>query len=239
MTQAATGAALLERVASEGRSVLMEHEAKELLRSYGIPMGEFALAINLREALAVAKRIGYPVALKIASPDILHKTDVGGVALDIRSDDELKVRFEDMLTKVKKRSPRARISGIVVEKMMPRSTEVIIGMIRDPQFGPTMMFGLGGLLVEVFRDVAFRIAPIDAEGAMEMMKKIKGYKILSGYRGSPRLDLEALADILVKASKIAMEIESINEMEMNPTFAYEVGASVIDARIILQPKHPS
>jgi acetyl-CoA synthetase (ADP-forming) len=235
MTSLSTAKKLLDKAVSEGRSILMEHEAKELLRSYGIPMGEFALATNLNEALKIAGKIGYPLVLKITSPDILHKTDVGGVALNIKNDGELKLNYEAILTRVKETSPRARINGILVQKMMPHSTEVIIGMIKDPQFGPTMMFGLGGVLVEVFRDVAFRIAPVDKEGAMEMMEKIKGYKILTGYRGSPRSDLDALTDIMVTASKIAMEINLINQMEMNPIFAYEVGASVVDARVILQP----
>jgi len=171
--------------------------------------------------------------LKIVSPDIIHKSDVGGVKLNITDDEQLRRSYEALIDDTRKNAPNAKIAGVLVEKMMPKSVEVVVGMIRDQSFGPTIMFGLGGVLVEIMKDVVFRIAPVSREESFDMIKKVKGYPLLVGYRGSMSLDIESLAELISNVSRIAMDIPEIDQMDLNPIIVYDKGLTVVDARIIL------
>jgi len=218
----------------EKRNYLLETEAKTICMEYGIPVTKFKLAKSEQEAIRFANEIGYPIVLKIASPDIIHKFDVGGVILNLKNQAEVKDAYNKILANIKRHKSDAKIVGIVVQEMAPPSTEVIVGAAKDPQFGPALMFGLGGIFVEVLKDVTFRIAPITEEDAREMITEVKAYPILKGYRGQPPADIEAIVKILLNTSKLVMEHQEIKELDLNPIMVYEKGAKTVDARIILE-----
>jgi acetyl-CoA synthetase (ADP-forming) len=218
----------------EKRKYLLETEAKIICMEYGIPVTTFKIAKSEQEAMRFADEIGCPVVLKIASPDIIHKFDVGGVALNLKSQAEIRDTYNKILANIKQHKPDAKIVGIVVQEMATPSTEVIVGATKDPQFGPALMFGLGGIFVEVLKDVTFRIAPITEEDAREMITEVKAYPILKGYRGQPQVDIEAIVKILLSTSKLMMEHQEIKELDLNPIIVYEKGAKTVDARIILE-----
>jgi acyl-CoA synthetase (NDP forming) len=218
----------------EKRKYLLETEAKTICMEYGIPVTKFKLAKSEQEAMRFANEIGYPVVLKIASPDIIHKFDVGGVILNLKKQAEVKDAYNKILANIKRHKSDAKIVGIVVQEMATPSTEVIVGATKDPQFGPALMFGLGGIFVEVLKDVTFRIAPITEEDAREMITEVKAYPILKGYRGQPPVDIEAIVKILLNTSKLVMEHQEIKELDLNPIMVYEKGAKTVDARIILE-----
>ena len=225
---------IIEKALSEGREWLFEDEAKELLASYGIRVTKMRIAKTEDEAAQYAREIGFPVVLKIVSPDVVHKSDVGGVKVDIKSEDEVRRAYNEILENVKRHVPNARIEGILVQEMAPWGTEVIIGSTRDPQFGPTVMFGLGGIFVEILKDVTFRVAPIEKEQAKEMIEEIKGYPIIAGARGRKPLDKETLADAISRVSWLVHENPEIIELDANPVFLYEKGLIVADARVRLR-----
>ncbi len=225
---------IINNALKEGRVNLLEPEAKAICAQYGITTPEFDVASNAEEAVKSAKKIGYPVVMKIVSQDILHKTDAGGVKVGLENEAEVKSGFEEILQNAKKYKKDANIIGVLVQKMAPSSTEVIVGALKDPQFGQTLMFGIGGIFVEVLKDVTFRIAPIVEKDAKEMIKEIKAYPILKGYRNTPPADENAIVKILLNVSKLIMEHPEINQMDLNPIMVYENGASVVDARIILE-----
>ncbi len=207
-------------------------ESFEMLKAYGIPVPPYGIAKTAEEALKIADKIGYPVAMKVVSPDILHKTDVGCVKLNVGRERvvstfyELVKRAEDYL--------KADVEGVMVQKMMPPGREVIVGMKRDPQFGPLIMFGMGGIYVEVFKDVSFRIAPIDRDEALDMIREVKAYSILKGVRGERPSDINALVDVIVRISKLSLDFDEIVEMDLNPVFVYEKGCCVVDAKVVLR-----
>ncbi|MBT8406496.1 MAG: acetate--CoA ligase family protein, partial [Deltaproteobacteria bacterium] len=213
---------------------LPPHEALSLVAAKGLDCAAFALADSPGMASDIAQEQGFPVALKISSPDIVHKSDAGGVQLNLNTPAEVEKAYDEMLERVRKSFPQAQIDGVLVNKMAPPGQEVIIGMNRDPQFGPIILFGLGGVLVEIFRDVALRHPPLTREDAFEMIQDIKGYPVLAGYRGQPPVDLNALADCLVAVAQLAEENSKIVEIDLNPVFAYPQSALVADARIIMQ-----
>ncbi len=213
---------------------LLEPEAKTICLEYGIPTPEFALTSNVREAVEYAEKFDYPVVLKIVSPEILHKTEAGGVLVGLKSSLEVQDGYAKILENAKRHKPSAKLIGVLVQKMAPASTEVIVGGLKDPQFGQTLMFGLGGIFVEVLKDVTFRIAPIEEEDAREMIKEIKAYPILKGYRNQPPADEGAIIKILLQASELIMDNPEINQMDLNPIMVYQKGASVVDARMILE-----
>ncbi|HKZ72352.1 MAG TPA: acetate--CoA ligase family protein, partial [Nitrospirota bacterium] len=184
------------------------------------------------EAILAAQTIGLPVALKIASPEILHKTDAGGVRLDIRSAGELRKAYGEVTRSAREYRPDARILGVDVEEMVPPGVEVIIGGIRDPQFGPVVMCGLGGIFVETTRDVVFEIAPVTCNGARRMLESIRGYPVLKGVRGRQGVDLESLTKVIVSISEVIASHPEIDEIELNPLMAYPSGVIAVDARII-------
>ena len=228
---------IIKNAFKEGRKKLLEHEAMKLLEIYEIPIAKYGIAQNEDEAVKIAKDIGYPVVLKIVSPDISHKTDVGGVIVGVKNESELRESFRKILDNVRLRAPNARIAGILIQEMAkPGFIEVIVGATRDPIFGPVIMFGLGGIFVEVLKDVSFRVAPLMPEDADEMVREIKSYKILEGYRGMPPRDIESIREIIMKTSRIMIEIPQIQDIDLNPIMLYEKGkgAIVVDARVIIK-----
>jgi acetyl-CoA synthetase (ADP-forming) len=227
---------IIESAYEDGRNFLLEHEAKSICRLYGIPTTIFRVARDLDEALQAAREIGYPVVIKIISRDIIHKSDVGGVVVNVRSDEEVINACKMIRDNVLRYNPNARISGFLVEQMAQPTTEVIVGMIKDSQFGPAIMFGLGGIFVEVLKDVSFRVVPLTRYDAEEMIKEIKAYPILKGIRGKPPADIEALINIILSVSKMSFEISEINQIDLNPIFTYPKGAITVDARIILEKR---
>ena len=218
----------------EKRKFLLEPEAKSICVEYSIPVTKFTLAKNETEACKFAENIGYPVVLKIVSPNIIHKSDVGGVIVGLKTANEVKKAYRQILDNVKKHNAKAKIIGVLVQEMAPSSTEVIVGATKDPQFGPALMFGLGGIFVEVLKDVTFRIAPISKEEAHEMIKEVKAYPLLKGYRNLPPADTDAIANILVNTSKLVIEHQEIKELDLNPIMVYRKGAKTVDARILLE-----
>ena len=217
----------------DGRDFLFEHEAKELCALYGLPVTRIKVAETEEKTVEAAGEIGFPVVLKIVSPQVLHKSDVGGVLVNVKDTEGVKEGYNEILKNVKAKVPEAEITGILVQEMAPWGTEVIVGSTKDPTFGPTLMFGLGGIFVEVLKDVNFRLAPITRMDAEEMVKEIKAYKILEGVRGKPPADQEAIVSILLKTSKMLMECPEIKELDMNPVLVYEKDAKIVDARVIL------
>jgi len=224
---------IIQRAASEGRHNLLQPEAMEVCLAYDIPIPKFEVAASPEEAKSCAQKLGYPVALKVISPDILHKTDVGGVLVGLSSVDSVETGYQRIMQNVKARNPNARILGMLVQKMAPESTEVIVGSVNDPQFGPTILFGLGGIFVEVLKDVAFRIAPLEEHDARAMITEIKGYPVIMGQRGSPPVDQGAIVSLILNTSRLVTENPQIVQMDLNPVIVYEHGAIVVDARIVL------
>lgn len=214
---------------------LNEYESKKLVSLYGIPVTTERLALSVDEAKDMAKEIGYPVALKVMSHDITHKTDAGIIALDIRDELELEKGYQDIWGKARSYDPKADIQGILVQEMIREGTEVIIGMSQDPQFGPVIMFGMGGVLVEVFKDVSFGVPPLTPGDAERMIKEVKGYQILEGVRGRERADIDSLIDVLVKFSHLCVDLKDLlGELDINPLVVFEEGkgAKALDALVI-------
>ncbi len=223
---------IIEKAKKEKRS-LLETEAKELLREYGIPVPDFKLIKSEDEITGLAKEINFPIVMKIVSPDIIHKTDAGGVKIGVNTEKEARLAYQGIISKAKKYNKNAKISGVIVYSMVPQGTEIIIGMMKDPHFGPVIMFGLGGIFVEVLKDISFRILPIEERDAREMITEIKGYEILKGARGETPKDIEAIKNLLLKISQLALENPEISEIDFNPVFVFEKGLQVIDARMIM------
>ncbi|HLN88807.1 MAG TPA: acetate--CoA ligase family protein [Candidatus Binatia bacterium] len=227
-------AKIINQAKKENRKTLLEPEAKTICTEYNIPVTKFNLAKNDKEAATQASHIGYPVVLKIVSPDIIHKSDAGGVMLNLETPAEVAAGYNKIIENAKKFKPDAKIIGVLVQEMAPQSTEVIIGGIKDPQFGQTIMFGLGGIFVELLKDVSFRVAPITTEDAKEMIVKLKAYPLLNGYRNTPSADIDALVAILCNTSSLIMDYPEIKELDLNPVMAYSKGTKTVDARIILE-----
>ena len=214
--------------------LLTEVESKELLKQAGIPIIETKLAKSKKEAVSMSKEMGFPVVLKIASPDIIHKSDSGGVRLGLANATRVSSAYSEIMSSIKQKYPQAMIQGVSVQPMALAGIEVIIGMSQDPQFGPVLMFGLGGVLVEVLKDVSFRIVPVSKRDAQEMIGEIKGYPILQGYRGQEPANIPALEELIVKVSQFVEQNPRIEELDLNPIFAYKDKAIAVDARIILE-----
>ncbi|MEW6388380.1 MAG: acetate--CoA ligase alpha subunit [Thermodesulfobacteriota bacterium] len=227
--------AVLNIAQAEGRQFLLEPEAHEVFQAYGFPVTPWRWAQSPEAAAQAAAALGLPVALKIVSPDILHKTDVGGVRLNLRTDAEVRQGCQELLAAVSAARPQARLAGVLVQKMAPKGQETILGMTRDPQFGPLLMFGLGGTNVEIFKDVIFRLAPISEIWAHRMFQELKGFPLLKGFRGAPPADLEAIAQCLERLSQLVLDFPEIRELDINPLMVFPEGqgAAVLDARIII------
>lgn len=218
----------------KSQKALTEVESKALLRRAGIPVVEAKLARSKKEAVSTSKEMGFPVVLKINSPDVIHKSDAGGVKLGLANGTQVGKAYSDIMSSIKKAYPDARVEGISVQRMAAPGVEVIVGMSKDPQFGPVIMFGLGGILVEVLKDVSFRIVPVSERDAGEMIREIKGYPILEGYRSQKPASIPALEKLIVKVSEFVEKNNQIGELDLNPVFAYPDTAVVVDARIILE-----
>jgi len=219
-----------------GRTRIVEVRALDVLRAYGLPTAPFRLAATADEAAAAASEMGYPVVLKIASPVVLHKTDVGGVRVRLADEAAARKAFDEIMSNVRSRvGADAEIWGVLVQKMLPPAKEVILGMTRDAKFGPLIMFGLGGIYTEALRDVAFRLAPLRPNVAEEMIRSIRSYRLLEGFRGERPSDLPAIAEALQRLSQLVMDWPEIQELDINPlmVFAHGEGAAAADARIIL------
>jgi acyl-CoA synthetase (NDP forming) len=227
-------AGIIEQARQEGRTLLTEIESKELVKLAGIKVVETKLATTTEQALEFAKECGLPVGLKVCSIDVVHKSDAGGVKLNLKSEEDVTRACDDIMRSVSQKVPNARIQGLAVQPMAKPGIEVIIGMSKDPQFGPVIVFGLGGIMVEVIKDVALRIAPLSPRDAREMIREIKGYKMLTGFRGQPPVDTDTLENWLVNLSQFVMVHPEIKEIDLNPIFAYSDGALAVDARVILE-----
>ena len=226
---------IFEQVRRQGRNNLLEEEGYEVLRAYGFPTPKSILGTTEDECVRAAKEIGYPVVMKVASPDIIHKSDAGGVKVGVKNDDELRAAYKSIMEGAKKYKADAKVKGVLVQEMVKAAKETILGASQDPTFGPIIMFGLGGIYVEVLKDVVFRVAPIDDREAMGMVESIKTIKLLKGVRGEKPSDLRAIADSLQRLSQLVVDFPEIKEFDINPLLALEEGkgARVVDARIIL------
>lgn len=213
---------------------LLEHEVFSLLRKYEIEVAPYGVATTPEEAVAISREIGYPVVLKVISPDISHKFDVGGVLLGLESDDDVKQGFIKVYENVNKRAPGSRVVGVLVQKMMPKGLEIIVGALNDMTFGGIVMMGLGGIFTEVYRDVSFRVTPLDKDDAVEMINELSSKQLFFGYRNTPPVNLNSLADLLVKVSKLIDEMPEIDSLDLNPVIGYPDKVVVVDARVIIK-----
>jgi acetyltransferase len=228
--------AIIARARSRNPVFVSEPEGHEILQAYGLPVPGFRLTRTVDEALAAAKVIGYPLVVKVVSPDILHKTDFGGVRVNVTDDARLRTDYAELLQAVRARKPDADIWGVLVQQMAPKGTETILGMKRDPSFGPLLMFGLGGVLVEVLKDVMFRVAPVNDLSAESMVTGIKAARILQGFRGEPPRDAAAVKEAIQRLSQLVTDFGDFDEIDVNPLVVYEQGrgATVLDARFLLR-----
>jgi len=224
---------IIDQARTQGRKILTEVESKQLLEEAGIPTAHARLATSRDAAVQAAREIGFPVVLKVVSPQITHKTDVGGVKLDLKSPEEVAAAFDEIMAAARRAAPDATVDGVSVQQMARPGIEVIVGVSTDPQFGPVIMFGLGGVLVEVLKDVSFRIIPIATRDARQMIREIKGFPLLEGYRGQDPADLAALESLLLRVSGFVEQQPEVSELDLNPVFAYKDGALAVDARIVL------
>ncbi len=218
-----------------GAKAVGEYETRIMLEAYGIQNVPGDLASDVEEAVKIAEEAGYPVVMKIVSEDILHKSDSGGIALNIKNTEELRVEYDAMMTRIAKNEPNARIRGVMVEQMAPKGLEVIVGMRRDPTFGPLMMFGLGGTMVELLKDISFKVAPLTSEDIDEMIERTLAGKLLKGYRGSAKADIQAVKDAIARLSQLSLDNTEISEIEINPLIVYPEGQGAIslDSRAIM------
>jgi acetate---CoA ligase (ADP-forming) len=228
---------MIRRARASGSRVLPEYSARSLLSDYGVRFPESHRARTIEEALVASESMGYPVVLKVASPDISHKTDVGGVALGLADGSALRAAWTSMRATLAVRAPKARIEGFEVESQIPSGREVLIGVQRDPNFGPIVVFGMGGIYVEVLRDVTFRLAPVRPLSAQHMIESVRGFPVLQGVRGERPGDLAALAEVIERVSQLAIEVPEIAELDLNPLIVRPAGEGVVavDARIVLAP----
>lgn len=231
--------AIIEAALAQGRTSLTAPEGKAVTDAYGIPTPGEALAESADDAVAVAARLGFPVAMKIVSPEILHKTDAGGVQIGVGSAAEVRAAFTSIVSNARAYDPKARILGVQVQQMVPAGTEILIGTVTDPTFGKVVAFGLGGVLVEVLKDVTFRLAPATKNDALSMLDGIRAAEILRGVRGGAAVDRDALADLVVRVSQLAADFPGIAEVDLNPVFASASGVMAADVRILLTDEVPA
>ena len=222
-----------ENLKLSGKKELTELDSKDLLKIYGIPIVETKLVKSAKDAGKIAEEFGYPVVLKISSVDILHKSDAGGVKTFLNNKLEVGRAYKEIMKNAKIYNSNARIDGVVVQKHVKRGVEIIVGGVKDEIFGPTVMFGLGGVWIELMKDVSFRLAPVNKKTAKDMIKEIRGYPILGKFRGSEGVDINGIAEIIVKISELMANYE-IREIDVNPIFARSDSVIAVDARIVLE-----
>jgi acetyltransferase len=226
---------IIKSVRADQRVVLLSNEAADLVASYGIIVPESRIADTSEDAVTYAEEIGYPVVLRILSPDILHKTDIGGIALNLQTAEEVRSAFEGILASVNRFLPRARIYGLMVYQMIPQGREMIIGVSKDIQFGPLVMFGLGGIYVNFLKDVSFRLAPLSEFEVRAMMEETKAYSLLKGIRGEDPSDIESVKNTILRVSQLVWDFPEIVEMDINPLFVYRwgEGSIALDVKITI------
>ncbi|MDF9409409.1 acetate--CoA ligase family protein [Pelotomaculum isophthalicicum JI] len=224
---------LVKDVLKTGRSHLLEPEAYYVCGEFGITCPQFNFVANVEDGIDAARSMGFPVVVKVVSPQVIHKTDAGGVVTGIQSEEQFKNAYSTMLENVRGKVPDAEIYGVLVQKSMPQGVEVAVGGLRDPQFGPVVMFGAGGTLIEVLQDVSFRLARLDRGEALRQIRETKVFKILQGVRRNKPCDIVALADLIIHAGKLLEEMPEISELDFNPVLAYPDYYSIVDARIVL------
>ncbi len=229
-----TVAEVIHKARQDGRTLLTEVESKELLSESGIPVMDTQLARTRTEATKVAQEMGLPVVLKIVSPEVTHKSDVGGVKVGLDSLRQVRGAFDSIVTSTKEAVPSATIEGVSVQKMADPGVEIIIGANKDPQFGHVIMFGLGGVLVEMLRDVSLRLVPLTPRDAREMVREIKSLPLLQGYRQYPACSLESIEKALLDLSSFLEKHEEVRELDLNPIFCYSDGLVAVDARVVLE-----
>ncbi len=211
-------------------------EAFDILKAYGIPVVKTAFAKNIEETMIAAEEIGYPLVMKVVSPQISHKSDIGGIKLSLRNASEVKAAYQDIMDSIPKKLPDASLKGVQLQPMLSGGKEVILGMVHDPTFGPMLMFGLGGIYIEILKDIRFAIAPVDEREARDMITGIKTYPLLAGIRGEKPSDIDALVDIILRFSNLVCDFPEIEEFEINPMMVFEKGkgALAVDLRLILK-----
>jgi acyl-CoA synthetase (NDP forming) len=224
---------IIEQALKEKRASLQIDEAQRICALHQIPTPKYHVAKRVDEAVEKASEIGYPIALKIISPQITHKSDVGGVILNVGNEMELRTQFEKLTSNIRNRDPSAMISGVMIEEMIPASIEVVVGGIVDNQFGRAVMFGVGGIFTEVYDDVVFRVAPIDRIDALNMIRGLRGSKILEGTRGKPPADIDSIVNVLTRVSDLILEHGAINQLDLNPVIVFPKGVYAVDSRMII------
>ncbi|MFB0560178.1 MAG: acetate--CoA ligase alpha subunit [Candidatus Lokiarchaeia archaeon] len=225
---------IFTNVYNDNRLVLLGHEAAAVARAYGISTPEVDLARSLEEALEIAERIGYPLVMKVSSPQILHKTDIGGVILNLENQEEVSNAYYSILSNVFEYLPRAQINGVSVQQMVPQGRELIIGMTRDLTWGPMIAVGLGGIYVNLLEDVSFRISPFSRKEAFDMLSETKAYRLLKGIRGEKPSDIDSIIEVILRVSQLSQDFKIINELDINPLFAYDEGCLALDVKITLE-----
>ncbi len=224
------GSEIIQKAVAQNRTALTEYEAKDFLGKLGLLVTKQILADTKDAAVKAAKEIGFPVVMKLMAEDVVHKSDVGAVKLDIKNEGEVETTFEELM-----KIPSNSKKQVSIQEMASKPiAELIVGTLQDPQFGPAIMFGIGGILVEIMKDVSFRICPITKFDADEMIHEIKAFQLLDGFRGAPKADLKALKSLLKTVSEISMDHLDIDQMDLNPVFIYKDGLKIVDARIILK-----
>ena len=217
--------------AEKTANILDFKQSRDILKTHSIPLPESDIARTQNDIIHISRKIGYPISMKIVSPDITHKSDVGGVETKINNDKDAAEAYAKILQNIKKHKPDASITGVLIQKMFS-GTEIIIGMKRDQQFGPVILFGLGGIFVEIMQDVAMRIAPVKIDDAIEMIKEIKAYPILKGARGTKPADIRKIAEMILKVSELSIKEKSIKEIDFNPVIIDGKEINIVDIRII-------
>jgi acyl-CoA synthetase (NDP forming) len=220
---------IIEQAVKEGRSTLSEYESKQVLAAYQIPISRELLVNDAKDLLNATREIGYPLVMKGCSAEISHKTEKGLIKVDIRNEDEAKEAFKEIMANM-----GGNDNSVLVQEMVKGQRELVIGLTRDAQFGPCVMFGLGGIFTEILKDISFRVAPLQKRDALEMMGDIKGYKIMEAVRGMEAADLDAFADILVKVGQIGLENEEVKEIDINPVIISGNRPVAVDALVVLE-----
>jgi acetyl-CoA synthetase (ADP-forming) len=221
---------IIERALKEGRNTLSEFESKQVLVAHGIPVTKEILVNDLKGLMDATRTIGYPLVLKGCSSDIAHKTEKGLIRVDIRNSEEATAAFEEI------RAHMGTDFGVLVQEMVKGQRELVVGLTRDPQFGPCVMFGLGGIFTEILKDISFRVAPLEKRDALGMMQEIRGHKILEAVRGMEAADLDTLSDILIKVGRIGLENETVKEIDINPVIISGDKPVAVDALVVLEER---
>jgi len=225
---------IVEKISDSGKKIALPDEALDIVKLAGIDVPDHILVKSPGEAMEASAEIGFPLVMKTASTEAIHKSEAGGVVLGIQGVEEVEENYNNIIANLKRETPSVQISGILLQKQIPETTHLIVGGLYDEQFGPVVMFGMGGVLVELFKDVSFRIAPVTKVEALEMIREIKAYPALSGYRGSRVLDIEQIVKTIIIVSDLITNISTIKEVELNPLLAYEKDVMAVDAKVILR-----